>query len=59
MSDEVGHLDRLLYVGDGIVTTPLLQGEGLDPPSPDLISAYLRLAEANLSCSSSGCGPPT
>jgi hypothetical protein len=48
MSDEVGYLDRLLYVGDGIVTTPLLQGEGLAPPSPDLISAYLRLAEANL-----------
>jgi hypothetical protein len=48
MSDEVGHLDRLLYIGDGIVTTALLQGEGLLPPSPNLISAYLRLAEANL-----------
>jgi hypothetical protein len=48
MSDAVGHLDRVLYVGDGIVTTPLFQGEGLDPPSPDLISAYLWLAEANL-----------
>lgn len=48
VSDEVGHLDRLLYVGDGIVTTPLLHGEGLDPPSPYLISAYLWLAEANL-----------
>ncbi|MDT3439457.1 CHAT domain-containing protein [Pseudofrankia sp. BMG5.37] len=48
MSDEVGHLDRLLYVGDGVVTTPLLRGERLAPPSPDLISAYLWMAEANL-----------
>lgn len=48
MSDDVGHLDRLLYVGDGVITGALLLGEGLTPPHPHLIAAYLRVAEAEL-----------
>ncbi len=48
MSDDVGHLDRLLHVGDGVITSALLLGEGLAPPHPHLIAAYLRVAEAQL-----------
>jgi hypothetical protein len=48
ISDDVHQVDWVLYVGDGIVSTPLLWGEYLQPPSLDLIDTYLWLTEAHL-----------